>query len=159
MRILLNIFSTDWLKGHGFSPLWTPGMVWLRIVADSLIAISFLAISLTLALLSRKRRNIAVGRILFFFGIFILTRGLAHLIDVWAIWNSLHWLEGAMKVITCGITIFAALILFRSIPKAITMPTADELERKNSKLESQAADLIERDSKIENASKSLRLFR
>ncbi len=159
MEVLRQISSPIGLKGHGFSLLSEPGIVWLHILSVSLIAISYLAISLILVLLSRKRRDISVRRIFFHFGIFILARGITHLIDVWAIWHSLNWLAGAVSLLTASVSISAAVILFLSIPKAVTLPSADELQRKNAKLESQAADLIERDRQIESASKSLSLFR
>jgi len=46
------------LMPRGFCYLWNPGLVWLHLVSDSLIAASYLSIPITVIYFIRKRRDL-----------------------------------------------------------------------------------------------------
>jgi len=43
---------------HGHCYLWKPGLVWLHVVSDSLIALAYYGISITLIYLVQKRKDL-----------------------------------------------------------------------------------------------------
>jgi hypothetical protein len=48
MQILRQLSSSGDFMPHGFCYLWNPGLVWLHLVSDTLISISYLSIPITL---------------------------------------------------------------------------------------------------------------
>lgn len=86
---------------HGHCYLWKPGLVWLHVASDSLIALAYVAISGTLAYLVYKtRQEIPFHWMFLAFGSFIVACGSTHFMDVWTLWHPAYWLSGALKVIT-----------------------------------------------------------
>jgi hypothetical protein len=57
MEILRHLFSSGDFMSHGVCYLWNPGLVWLHLVSDTLIALSYLSIPVTLIYFIRKRRD------------------------------------------------------------------------------------------------------
>jgi hypothetical protein len=58
MQTLRHLFSSGEFMPHGFCYLWNPSLVWLHLVSDTLISISYLSIPITLIYFIRKRRNL-----------------------------------------------------------------------------------------------------
>ena len=57
METLRHLFSGNFMP-HGFCYLWNPRLVWLHVISDMLIGLSYLSIPVTLAYLARKRRDV-----------------------------------------------------------------------------------------------------
>ena len=110
--LLTNLFSSTYLP-HGFCFLWNPRLLWLHVVSDSIIALSYITIAVTLAILAVFiRRQMHFQSIFSLFGIFILACGFTHLLDVVVLWRPLYWLQGDMKLLTA----FASLITAATLP-------------------------------------------
>jgi GNAT superfamily N-acetyltransferase len=86
MLWLRNLFSTADLTPHGFCLLWRPGLLWLQVVPDALIGLSYYSIPLALAYFVSKRRDIAFGWIFWMFAAFILGCGTTHFVEIWTLW-------------------------------------------------------------------------
>jgi hypothetical protein len=74
---------------HGHCWLWTPAMVWTQATTNLLIALSYIAISSTLAYLVYRVRDLPFKAMYLAFGVFIVTCGITHLLDVLVIWRPL----------------------------------------------------------------------
>ena len=85
---------------HGHCYLWQPGLVWLHVVSDVSHRLSYVAISLTLAYLVYRVRDLPFQWMYLAFGVFIVSCGFTHFMDVWTVWQPLYWLAGFIKVIT-----------------------------------------------------------
>ncbi len=59
MQVLRALFSAAPYMPHGYYSLWNPGLIRLHVIADSLIALSYLSIPFTLGYFVRKRRDLA----------------------------------------------------------------------------------------------------
>jgi hypothetical protein len=44
MELLKRLFSSDGFMPHGYCYLWNPGLVWLHVISDVLIATAYLSI-------------------------------------------------------------------------------------------------------------------
>jgi signal transduction histidine kinase len=128
--ILLLTFPQWWsslLAVNGFIPhghcyLWKPGLVWLHVASDSLIALSYVAISATLAYLVYKtRQEIPFHWMFLAFGSFIVACGSTHFMEVWTLWHPTYWLSGALKVITAIASVTTAVVLPFLVPKALAL--------------------------------------
>jgi len=75
-----KLFSTDIFMPHGMCFAWDPGVLWLNVVSDSLIAASYYAIPFLLFYFVKKRRDVAFNPIFIAFGAFILACGTTHLL-------------------------------------------------------------------------------
>jgi len=142
-ELLRALFSTDEFMPHGHCYLWQPGVVWLHVVSDTTIGLSYLAISSTLAYLVHRIRDIPFQRIYLAFGLFIVTCGFTHFLDVYTLWTPIYWFDGALRALTAVASIGTAIALPPLIPRAVALARAAELahdrgiqlERANKELE------------------------
>jgi PAS domain S-box-containing protein len=120
---------------HGFCYFWNPGLVWLHVVADSLIALSYYTIPVALFWLVRKRRDVPFSWMFVLFGVFIIACGTTHLMEVWNIWHADYWLDGAIKAITAAASVPTAVLSIMLLPKATQLPNLSEWMKANARLE------------------------
>ena len=107
---------------HGHCYLWKPGLVWLHVFSDSLIALAYVAISTTLAYLVYKtRQEIPFHWMFLAFGTFIVACASTHFMDVWTLWHPAYWLSGALKVVTAVASVTTASILPFLVPQALAL--------------------------------------
>jgi hypothetical protein len=82
MGYLNSFLNSDGFMPHGHCFLWTPGLLWLSVVSDSLIGLAYLTILITLIYFVQKRRDIPFNGMFVAFGVFILACGATHVMDV-----------------------------------------------------------------------------
>ena len=126
---------------HGYCYLWDPGLVWLHVISDTLIATAYLSIPVTLLYFARKKRGLPFGWIFLCFGVFIVACGATHIMEVWNLWHANYWLAGYLKAITAVASIITAALLVTLVPRALALPSHDDLRRSNKLLASQSERL------------------
>ncbi len=126
---------------HGHCYLWMPELVWLHILADSLISLSYYSIPLTLMYFVRKREDVPFKSVFLLFGAFIVSCGTTHIMEVWTLWHPDYWLSGTIKAITAIVSFYTALTLIPLVPQALTLPSPAQLEAANNALQ---IEIIER---------------
>src|SRR6202041_2691051 len=129
MQFLRTLFSANDFMPHGFCYSWYAGLVWLHVIPDSLIALSYFSIPITLVHFIRKRRDLPFNWMFVAFGVFILACGATHAMEVWTLWHATYWLSGAVKVVTAIASITTAVLLVKLVPQALTLPSPEELRR------------------------------
>jgi hypothetical protein len=72
MGFFQQLFSSDFMP-HGFCYLWDPRIVWLHVISDGLIALSYYCISIFLIYFIRQNRDRSFNRVFWMFGAFILS--------------------------------------------------------------------------------------
>ena len=82
-----NLLSSDGFMPHGHCYLWRPGVVWLHVTSDALIALAYYSIPITLFYFVRKRKDLEFHRMFVCFAVFILACGSTHLMEIWNIWH------------------------------------------------------------------------
>ncbi|HLB93368.1 MAG TPA: PAS domain S-box protein [Terriglobales bacterium] len=148
MELFQQFFSSDFMP-HGFCYLWNPGMMWLHIVSDALIALSYYCIPVILIYFVRKTRDLPFNRIFWMFGVFILACGTTHLMEIWNIWHANYLLAGFIKAATAAVSVLTAAMLVPLIPKVISLPERAHLQEMNRKLEWQIAEHKRLDAPID----------
>lgn len=141
LEFLQNLFISTPFIPHGHCYLWKPGLVWLHITSDSLIALAYYSIPITIVYFVQKRGDFPFKSLLLLFGAFIISCGTTHIIEIWTLWHPIYWLSGALKAFTAGISVYTAAVMVPLVPKALALPSPAQLEAANHKLE---AELIER---------------
>lgn len=135
MSALQSLLSGEGFMPHGMCYLWKPELLWLHVISDSVVALSYFAIPPTLLwLVLRARRELAgeAGRPLglrgipyesmfLAFGVFIVACGVTHLIAVYTVWTPAYWLSGSAKAITAVASLATAVALPPLVPKALEL--------------------------------------
>jgi PAS domain S-box-containing protein len=134
MELLVQLISPDDFMPHGYCYLWNPGLVWLHVISDTLIALAYLSIPITLIYFARKKRGLPFHWMFLCFGIFIVACGGTHLMEVWNLWHGNYWLAGILKAITALASIVTAALLVSLIPKGLALPTNNDLRQANESL-------------------------
>lgn len=132
---MLELFSTQGFMPHGHCYLWRPEIVWLHVISDSLIFLSYVIIPITLVYIVRRRKDLPFDWMFMCFGVFIVSCGLTHAMEVWTLWHPSYWLSGAIKVVTALASLCTAALLMRLVPVVLTLPSPRDLERVAAALE------------------------
>ncbi len=143
MGLFLNLFSSDGFMPHGHCYLWTPALLWMHVVSDLLIGLSYVAISTMLVyLVFRARREIPFQWMFLAFGTFIIACGGTHFMEIWTTWVPRYWESGVVKVVTAGASVLTALALPPLLPVAVgLLRSARVSEDRRMQLESANAEL------------------
>src|SRR6266849_1086663 len=127
------------LTPHGFCYLWDPRIVWLHVISDALITLSYYCIPVVLIYFIRKNRDLPFNRIFWMFGTFILACGTTHLMEIWNVWHGSYLLAGVIKAITATVSVLTAAMLIPMVPMVISLPSRMPLQEENRKLEREIA--------------------
>jgi PAS domain S-box-containing protein len=135
LDFLQKLFMSGGFMPHGHCYLWTPGIVWLHVVSDALIALAYYSIPLSLAWFVRRRLDIDFRWMFVCFAVFILACGTTHLMEIWNVWHGNYWLSGVIKALTAAASVPTAILLTRLMPQALALPSPAALARANATLE------------------------
>jgi PAS domain S-box-containing protein len=124
-----TLFSANHFMPHGYCYLWNHRLIWTHVVSDSLIALAYLSIPITLVYSIRKRRDMPLNWMFFCFGVFILACGATHVVEVWNLWHADYWLAGAVKVVTAVASVATAILLVPLVPRALALRSPEVLRR------------------------------
>ncbi|MCP6760459.1 MAG: response regulator [Fischerella sp. CENA71] len=141
LNLLQSFFESGSFIPHGHCYLWKPGLVWLHLLSDSLIALSYYSIPITIVYFVHKRKDLPFKWLLLLFGSFIVSCGTTHVMDVWTLWHPTYWLSGLFKAITAFISAYTALALIPVIPQLLALPSPIQLETANHKLDLKISEL------------------
>src|SRR6266568_4189780 len=120
-RLRLELFSSDFMP-HSYCYLGKVGAVWSHVITDSLIGISYVAISVTLArLLYKSRRNLPFDWIFLAFGLFIVACGFTHFMEVITVWVPVYVLSAVVKGFTAAASVTTAIALPFVVPQILLM--------------------------------------
>ncbi len=151
MLALFPLFFTSAFIPHGHCYLWKPELVLLHLVSDSLIALAYYSIPLTLVYFVRKRRDIPFDWIFLLFGAFIIACGTTHILAVWTLWHPNYWISGFIKAITACVSVYTAVELVTLIPQALTLPSPAQLEEANHQLEKALSERTIAEAELQKA--------
>jgi len=135
-------FSSGQFLPHGHCYLWRPGLVWLHLLSDGVIALAYTSIPFTLVYFVRRRRDVPFHWMFLCFGAFIVACGATHVMEMWTLWHPAYWLSGTVKAATALSSLPTAVLLARLVPTALTLPTPTQLARAHEELR-QAHEALE----------------
>ncbi|MGF1589283.1 MAG: diguanylate cyclase [Pleurocapsa sp.] len=132
----LLLFNVQYIP-HGHCYLWQTPLVGLHVTADALIAIAYYSIPIFLIYFVRQVDDLPFKNIFLLFGAFILSCGTTHVVEIWTLWHPNYWIYGLLKAITALISLYTALSLIPLIPKALNLPSPQQLANLNQQLNEQ----------------------
>ena len=134
-----TLFASGLFIPDGHCYLWEPSLVSLHALSDSLLAIVYYIISITLVYFVRKRQALPFNWMFLLFGLVIAGCGTTHLIEVWTLWHPTYWLSGFVKAITAVVSLYAAVKLVQLLPEAVALASPAQPEIAGRELENQIA--------------------
>ncbi len=103
--------------------MWNQRLIWLHVVTDALIALSYYSIPAALfSLALKKRDSVPVRPLLILFGLFIAFCGGGHAMDIVSIWHPIYWLKGFWNAGTALTSVVTALVLVPKVADFVGMP-------------------------------------
>jgi PAS domain S-box-containing protein len=157
MQFLRDLLFPSGFMPHGYCYLWTPGLIGLHVVSDSLIALSYFSIPITLLHIALKRRDIPFSWMFMCFGAFIVACGSTHLLEVWTIWFPSYWLAGGVKAATAAVSVVTAILLIGVTPRALALPGIDWLMEINQRLSNEVEQRAKAESSLRRVSEDLEI--
>ena len=112
---------------HGHCYLWSPTLLWLYVVSDTIIFISYYTIPVTLLYFLKKRPDLQFNWVILLFSLFIFACGTTHILSIITIWQPAYWLDAIAKAFTGIFSAFTAVMLWRLIPVALKVPSTQQL--------------------------------
>jgi len=126
-----SFFDTTNLMPHGYCLIWNSALLWLHVISDALIFLSYYSIPLILIYFIRKYQNFPFNRLLIMLAAFIFACGTTHLISIITIWQPTYWLEGFLKLLTAILSLTTAIAMITVAPKVLTEIRRNQLLEKD----------------------------
>lgn len=123
------------LMPHGMCFSWDPFLLGLHVISDSLIIMSYFSIPLALLYFTKKGGTFPFKYLIGLFSAFIFACGMTHVLSVWTIWRPDYYLEGAVKLLTAGISLVTAFMVWPVVLKVLSLPNLFILQDTNIQLE------------------------
>jgi PAS domain S-box-containing protein len=134
----------------------TPDVLWMNVIADLLIALSFFTIPVGIYYLIRRRQDLKQAKFIFVLFIsFIVLCGLTHLLEAITIWQPLYRLAATLKGMTAIVSVATAIIIWPLIPRIIKIPSSSELSAANFRLQQQVADKLKAEKALHEHKENL----
>ena len=139
MDLFNSIFGSSGYLPHGYCFTWTPGLLWSMVGADGVIAAAYFSIPLAMTSFVRRRGASSMNGVAWLFIAFIFSCGITHLMDIWTIWHPDYGLQAFTKTITAVVSLVTAIAIWPLIPKALKIPTVDDLQSVIRRLEAESS--------------------
>ncbi|MBO6940208.1 MAG: HAMP domain-containing histidine kinase [Deltaproteobacteria bacterium] len=122
-----RLFSESYMP-HGHCYFWEPDLVWLHLLSDMGVFAAYMTIPAFLAILLKRRGDIELRSVVWLFVAFIMLCGVTHLMGAITIWHPFYRMEGILKAATALVSIATAIMLFRKMPLALSIPSPSALQ-------------------------------
>ncbi len=141
---------------HGHCYLWQPGLVWLHLLSDGLIALAYFLIAGALVYFVQRRADAPFKSLFWLFAAFIAACGTTHLLGMWTLWFPTYWVSGTVKAITALLSLYTALELIPRIPLALALPSPQQLIELNQSLQKEIGDRKQAEASLRTAETEVR---
>lgn len=128
MEKMLDLFTGSFMP-HGHCYLWKPAILWMHVISDVVIVLSYYSIPVILIyVVVKSKESLPFNRTFLLFAIFILACGTTHLLSLINVWQTKYALAGFVKVLTAIASLATVVSLIPILPKVID--TLRESEKK-----------------------------
>ncbi|NJP12433.1 MAG: PAS domain S-box protein, partial [Leptolyngbyaceae cyanobacterium RU_5_1] len=156
-RFDITLLTSGQFIPHGHCYLWKRELVALHLLSDSLIALAYYSIPLSLIYFARQRQDIPYRWIFLLFSAFIIACGTTHVMEVWTLWHPTYWLSALIKAVTAIISLWTAVLLIPLVPKILALPGPAQLEAANRELTLEIAERKRTEFALQQSEERLQL--
>lgn len=110
-------FSSRALLTSNFLPHWyclagNTRLLWTTVLGDLFIGLSYVVISATLVyILRRSGKALPYQGFFWAFGLFIVSCGVTHFLEIVTVWQPVYWLSASAKILTAVSSVGTAIVL------------------------------------------------
>jgi hypothetical protein len=122
--------------------LWQPALIWLHVVSDAIVGLSYFSIPVALTVFLARRRDIEFGWLLILFAVFIMACGTTHFMSILVLWIPVYGLEGLIKALTAIASVLTAVLLWPLLPRLIALPSPRQLQQINERLRRRSVNAL-----------------
>jgi two-component system cell cycle sensor histidine kinase/response regulator CckA len=116
-----TLLATNFLP-HSYCLVGNARLLWTNVVADLLIGLSYVVISVTLVwVVHRTRGDLPYSEFFWAFGLFIVSCGVTHFLEVVTTWMPLYWLSALAKVVTALASVGTAVVLLAASDEIVAL--------------------------------------
>lgn len=137
---LSRLLAVNGFLPHGYCISWSMPLILTYVVSDILIFLSYFSMPVALVYFARRREDFPYRWLLWLFAIFIMACGVTHLMGVVLLWQPLYSLDALFKAITAFVSVVTAVALWPMIPRALRLPSHEQLRRVNEELQSEIGE-------------------
>lgn len=148
-----RLLDSSMFSPHGICLLWEPGLIWLHVASDALIAAAYFSIPAALSIFVSKRPDVDFGWIFWAFAVFIMACGLTHILSIVTLWVPIYGIEGIVKALTAVASIVTAAILWPLLPQLLAIPSPAQLRRTEAALEQEGRHRREAEEMLRQSQK------
>lgn len=134
-EVIQSLFQAHNFMPHGSCFLWDPKLLWLYVISDGTIVLSYFSIPIALSYFVYRRKDLEYKWVFVLFSLFILLCGATHLLSIITIWHPIYVFAGIVKALTAIVSFVTAILIWPLIPKALSIPSPMHLLAANQKLE------------------------
>ncbi|MCK5945080.1 MAG: hypothetical protein KAI24_24035, partial [Planctomycetes bacterium] len=153
-----GLLDTDAFPPRWHCGDWTPAHGWLHIVSDLATFAAYVVIPFGLIWFLRSRRDLPFKGLFGLFGAFIVLCGLTHLLEAVMFWWPAYRLMGLVKLLTALVSIATVIALLPTIPKAIRLPSPQQLRNEIDQRKAAEASVKEQVAKLKRTNLELDRF-
>lgn len=134
---LSRLLAVNGYLPHGYCINWSPALLWTFVISDILIFVSYFSMPVAIGYFAQRRKDFPYRWVLWLFAIFIMACGATHLMGVIVVWQPMYGLDALLKALTAIVSVLTAIALWPLIPRALKLPSPDQLRRANEALQSE----------------------
>lgn len=140
MNFITQLFASEEFMPHGQCFMWYPEVLWMHVIADITIALSYFSIPCIALYILSKRACVPFKWVIGMFAAFIMLCGLTHMLSIWVLWEPIYRFQGVLKMITGAVSIATAILILPIIPKFLDI--ADEIDERRKREEKLKAAVL-----------------
>ncbi len=150
---LMQLLSMRGLAPHGYCLLWDPALLWLHVISDAVVGISYFSIPIALLVFLARRRDVEFGWMIALFVIFIMACGMTHFMSILVLWVPAYGIEGLIKALTALASVLTAIAIWPLLPRLLAVPSPRQLQLVNEELRKEAVERRQIEAKLRQAQK------
>lgn len=131
------LFGSASFVPHGYCLLWRPDLVAMHVGGDILTFIAYTAISIAIWRFTSHRPEFRYSPIVLVSAAFVFGCGITHLVGAIALWYPAYGAQGILKLLVAGISIAAAVVIWRMLPRIMHYPSGKQIEHQHRLLSSE----------------------
>jgi signal transduction histidine kinase len=150
---LMRLLTMRGLAPHGYCLLWDPALLWLHVISDALVGLSYFSIPIALLVFLARRRDVEFGWMIGLFVIFIMACGMTHFMSIVVLWVPAYGIEGLIKAVTAVASVLTAIAIWPLLPRLLAVPSPRQLQLVNEQLRKEAVERRNIEAKLRQAQK------
>lgn len=134
------IFGSASFVPHGYCLLWRPDLVAMHVGGDVITFIAYSVIAFSIWRFTTLRPEFKYSAAALVSAAFVFGCGITHLVGAVSLWWPAYGMQGILKLIVSGISVTAAIMIWRLLPKIVEIPSGAQVAEQHELLSNEIAE-------------------